>query len=812
MPTGSQPAYRAPSTAGTKSDIYATLTSSEEEDEYDESLGLQPGDLLGGNFELTEVVGRGAMGEVWLARELVKGEYSRDVVVKIVPKNIQNAEVEIERVRATFLTIQELQHAHICPVYYLGSDDRFGYFLVMKYIVGQNLSDYVKDYRKQNKKQPTLDDLLPMLAQFSSALDYAHSKGVIHRDVKPQNLFHSPKDGAQLIDFGLAESVKTDDDDGTSSAVSGTIVYMSPEQLQGEHQDKHSDQYSFAATVYELLTGQPPFVASTYDHLLDRILYDPVMPVGNVADSVNDALARALSKSREDRFETCTEFVEALKEGAGVVPEKKKAVPKTSGLVDPEIISLTKRAHLFLEESEWQRAEEYFERVLDKDAEYAPAYVGLLCAELKTRSEGLLGDHEKPISGHKHFQKAVRFADDGYKTQIEGYDEKIRERLRQEQYDGLVQRKHKATEQQCLPLAKEFRAMNGYKDTTALADECEKQYHVLKEEREERERQSQYDRLVAEKNQATSESQYKDLVHRFRAMTGYKDTASLADECEKQYQVLREQREEQERQSQYNRLVVEKNRASHPLEYQGLVKRFQEMDGYKDTIELANECESQYCILKEKQERWKAGERERLQREKEEQERREAEERERELQEQYDRLVREKDVASTEDEYEYLVKAFRGMNGYEDTVELAEKCDERYRQLKVQREAQERQERERREKQERIEQKYRDKKKSREKTLERIEETLTKMGEKLGPVGCCIGISVVLIFVYIAISIGRAALVGCLIGVGIGILILLTAFRDSKANLPILFPVVIGPVVGLLAGAVIDVLYKIFGG
>jgi len=320
MPAGPQPVSRVPSTPGTKNDIYATLTSPEEDDAYDESLGLQPGDLLGGNFELTERVGSGAMGEVWLAREQVKGEYSRDVVVKIVPKDIQNAEVEIERVRTTFLTIQALQHAHICPVYYLGNDDRFGYFLVMKHIAGRNLLDYVIDYRKQNKKQPTLDVLLPMLAQFASALDYAHSKGVIHRDVKPQNLLHSREDGAQLIDFGLAESVKTDD--GTPSAVSGTIVYMSPEQLQGEYQDKHSDQYSFAATVYELLTGQPPFLAGNNDILYDRILYDQIMPIRNVDQSVNDALARALSKKREERFENCTNFVNAL--GKHIEEEKQK--------------------------------------------------------------------------------------------------------------------------------------------------------------------------------------------------------------------------------------------------------------------------------------------------------------------------------------------------------------------------------------------------------------------------------------------------------------------------------------------------------
>ncbi len=274
---------------------------------------MQPGDLLD-RFELVEILGRGAMGEVWLANELLQsGEFVRKVVVKIVPKNIRNVDTEIERVRATFLAIQALSHAHICPVYNLGNDHQCGYFLVMKHLLGKNLAEFASDYIKRNGKQVTLNEVLPLLKQIASALDYAHEKGVIHRDIKPANIFCSENDGGQLIDFGLAEAVQSENDKVT---VEGTIVYMSPEQLRGEKQDGRSDQFSFAATVYELLTGQPPFVASDRDVLLHRILVGKILPVPDVADGVNGALQKALSKEAKERFASCTEFVGKLEEAA----------------------------------------------------------------------------------------------------------------------------------------------------------------------------------------------------------------------------------------------------------------------------------------------------------------------------------------------------------------------------------------------------------------------------------------------------------------------------------------------------------------
>ena len=658
-------------------DIHATFY---QEDDY--TLSLKPGTLLAGKYRLIKEIGRGGMGVVWSAEET---KAARKVVLKFVPPDVQKFGDAVGQLKESFQKIHELHHQHICPVLTLDEEQGVGYFHVMKWLDGETLDQYVK--RTVGRGQPLpFDEVLQVLRPVAEALDYAHAKRIIHRDIKPSNIFIELDEtktiqGVQIIDFGLASEIRSVLSRVSMGKVkfdtSGTRPYMAPEQWKARPQSAATDQYALAVTAYELLAGHLPFDIDDEGMLRMAVMQDPPEPIPKMPEHVNAALLTALAKDGGERFASCREFIDALG-GADISATKKmplrSSATKTLQSVAPGVESLMKRGHLFLEDSDWKQANDYFDKVLDIDPEYAPAYIGKLCAELNVQSEESLGDYKEPIADFGNFKKAVRFADDEYRTKIEGYDEKIRERLRQEQYDGLVQRKNQATEQQCLPLAEEFRGMNGYKDTASLAEECETQYHVLKEEREERERQTQYDRLVTEKNR-TSEKDFPDLAKKLRAMDGYKDTAALADECEKQYHVLKEEREEQERQMQYDRLVAGKNRASEK-DFPDLAKKLRAMDGYKDTAALAEECDEQYRVLKEQREEQERIEQERRQREKEERERREAEERERQRQERYERLVQLKDEASTEDEYQVLISPFREMMGYKDAAELAKECDQ----------------------------------------------------------------------------------------------------------------------------------------
>jgi len=171
---------------------------------------------------------------------------------------------------------------------------------------------------------------------------------------------------------------------------------------------------------------------------------------------------------------------------------------------------------------------------------------------------------------------------------------------------------------------------------------------------EERERPMKYERLVQEMNRASTENDYKELVNKFHAMGDYRDTTVLADKCDTQYRILKERREERERQEKYGRMVQENDKASTEKEYLKLTQELRSMNGYKNTTELANKCDTQYRILK------------------------------------YERLVREVEKASTEEWYHKLTQELRSMNGYKDTTELADKCDTQYRILKERREAEER--------------------------------------------------------------------------------------------------------------------------
>ena len=187
-------------------------------------------------------------------------------------------------------------------------------------------------------------------------------------------------------------------------------------------------------------------------------------------------------------------------------------------------------------------------------------------------------------------------------------------RISQAQFDTSGTRPYMAPEQ--------WRGMNGYKDAARLADECEEQYNILKELREEQElkeqecqeerkRQNKYYRLIQQKDWIDlnpTEDEYKKLAGQLRAMNDYKDTAALAEECEKQYHVLKEQREKQERiereqQEQYNRLVQEKFGATTEQEYQYLAEQFWAMEGYKNTAKLAEQCDERAHQCREGEER-----------------------------------------------------------------------------------------------------------------------------------------------------------------------------------------------------------------
>ncbi len=265
-----------------------------------------------GKYEIESRLGQGGMGAVWKAKDGVADRY---VVIKTVPKEVSGHRKEMARVKANFQQIHELQHQNICPVYDLGFDKRCGYYLVMKFIDGQTLGDY-RNAVLAKEGSIGLDRVMPIIESVATALDYAHSRKVIHRDIKLDNIMVTVDGDVQVVDFGIAAEIQASVAriSQVQMGVAGTPAYMAPEQWKGEFQDGKTDQYALAIVAYELFSGRLPFDAPNIHAFAHCAINEPMPAIDEVSAGINAVLSKALAKDRADRFENCTAFAARLDE------------------------------------------------------------------------------------------------------------------------------------------------------------------------------------------------------------------------------------------------------------------------------------------------------------------------------------------------------------------------------------------------------------------------------------------------------------------------------------------------------------------
>jgi DNA-binding beta-propeller fold protein YncE len=268
------------------------------------ALGTDPrlGSELAG-YRIEALIGRGGMGVVYRAHDLA---LDRPVALKVLSPEL----AEDERFRQRFLLESRLaaalDHPSIVPVYDAG-EARGELYIAMRYVEGTDL----KELLAAGPLAP--ERAVALVSQVASALDAAHARGLVHRDVKPSNVLVSQEGHVYLADFGLTRRLGEPGSALGAARSLGTIDYVAPEQIRGEEVDGRADVYSLGCLLHECLTGAPPFAGSDTAVLFAHLEQEPPAPPG-----LENVFATALAKSRDDRYGTCTELVEAVREALGI--------------------------------------------------------------------------------------------------------------------------------------------------------------------------------------------------------------------------------------------------------------------------------------------------------------------------------------------------------------------------------------------------------------------------------------------------------------------------------------------------------------
>ncbi len=260
-----------------------------------------------GKYMIVEMVGRGGMATVYKG---LQPEVDRFVAIKVLPPHPGQDSANIERFRQEARTIARLQHPHIVPLYDYGSEGDI-LFLVTPFIDGGTLNERIR-----RGALPT-GEVERLITQVGGALDYAHRQGVVHRDIKPDNILIDREGHALLGDFGIAKMLETTTPGitGTGGLI-GTPAYMSPEQAQGLPVDGRSDIYSLGVVVFEMLTGRQPYRDETAMQVVMKHINAPPPTLSEVAENaspeMDEVLRTGMAKKPDSRYETAADFVAAF--------------------------------------------------------------------------------------------------------------------------------------------------------------------------------------------------------------------------------------------------------------------------------------------------------------------------------------------------------------------------------------------------------------------------------------------------------------------------------------------------------------------
>lgn len=291
------------------------------------------GTRLDGRYELTDLVGEGGMANVYRASDVLD---NRVVAVKILKNEYSESEEFQRRFRDESKAIAMMSHPNIVKIYDMGFSDKMQY-IVMEYIDGITLKDYIDSEHVLNWK-----DAVHFVVQILRALQHAHNRGIVHRDIKPQNIMLLTDGTIKVMDFGIAKFAREESRTATDQAI-GTVHYISPEQARGDVTDAKSDLYSVGVMFYEMLTGRKPFdtdnpVSIAVMHM-QNVAVRPRDINPNIPSGLEEIIMHAMEKDASKRYQTAAEMIrdiEAFKANNQIIFGYYNAPEPTQYFTPPE--------------------------------------------------------------------------------------------------------------------------------------------------------------------------------------------------------------------------------------------------------------------------------------------------------------------------------------------------------------------------------------------------------------------------------------------------------------------------------------------
>lgn len=265
-----------------------------------------------GKYQLRQLVGTGGMGAVYIG---FQADLKREVAIKVLAQLIAQQTGMTERFTREAQTAASLEHPHIVPVHDYGVQNEI-YYVVMRLLSGRSLAERLEHRAKENHPLPTMREVSDLLNRVASALDFAHSRGVIHRDIKPNNIMFDGHGTPFIVDFGIAKLMDATTGLTGTNVSMGTPLYMPPEQWRNEQLTPAADQYAVAVMVYEMLIGAVPFQATSFYALMHKHMNEipepPHLRRPEIPPAVQPVLEKALAKSQQDRYPSVGEFAKAF--------------------------------------------------------------------------------------------------------------------------------------------------------------------------------------------------------------------------------------------------------------------------------------------------------------------------------------------------------------------------------------------------------------------------------------------------------------------------------------------------------------------